>query len=230
MRSPRLLSVLPVVVLAAFLLRVVPVAAAKPSGSFFKTLARAPGPAPEWRAVEDRFGRFIIRLPDDWVEQEPESYGDSYNLVAGEAAPRDSFAANLIVTQQAAPDGYRLKPALVEALVRHQTKAMQQYGYAVRDRGFIKLDGIPCVVLGGTMTVNGRELRNLQLRIVYRGINYLMTFTSLNQHYPQYEPLFARLVHSLEFERPDGSWPSPSPSPTTSPEETGAQSASPARP
>ncbi|MBM3463711.1 MAG: hypothetical protein FJX76_16555 [Armatimonadetes bacterium] len=200
-------------------------------GTFVKTLSRAPGAGRDWRTVLDRYGRFKLNIPVEWTEYPPEQYGDNYNLVVGENSARDGFTANFNVIFLEVPSDYKLTESMVSSLAKETLKSAQQYHYVVKDKAFTKLGGIPCVVLGGTLNVQGRHLRNLQIRIVHRQMNYLFTFTTLDKSYAQYEPLFARFARSLVFEREDGTWPSPplaSPSPSPKPSPNPSSAASPA--
>lgn len=186
-------------------------------GTFLKTLARAPGPARDWRSVLDRYGRFQLYLPSDWVEQAPEGYGESFNLVVGEATPRDSFNANLIVTQQMGPEHLTVKAKDVDEAARKRVSDNKKYRYALKEKGLAKVGGVPCGILSGTMEMPGRTVRSTEVFTAYRGMFYIVTFTCLEKYHPQYEPLFARFLKSLVFERPDGTWPTPSPEPSPSP-------------
>ncbi|NDD27930.1 MAG: hypothetical protein EB084_06665 [Proteobacteria bacterium] len=173
------------------------------AGTFLKTLSRVPEPGADWHPLRDRFGRYALAVPADWVEGTlPEdTQGLLYSLVAGEAQPRDGFNANMVVSQTQVPKSYTLKAAMAADMAKRMTAEMKPYKYAVKDRAFTRIDGLPCIIIGGTLEVDGRPLRNLQLRIAHREVSYLFTFTALEKTYAQFEPLFARVVRAIAFER-----------------------------
>ena len=208
-------------------------------GTFVKTLARVPGATATWQLVQDRFGRFAMALPPDWTQQPTDTYGESYNVVAGDSVPRDGFSANLQVTQEVPPEGFKINAHSVPVVAREVSRQLQKYTYVIKDQAFTRVDGIPCIVLGGAMTIQGRTLRNVQMRLIHRKVMYTVTFTSLERYYIQYEPVFARIAATMLFERegvplqspvpaPDPeSTPSPAPSPSTLPSPQGAPSPTP---
>ena len=185
-------------------------------GTFLKTLSRAPDVTSEWHPLQDKYSRFNMAVPADWVEgtTPADQEGMLYALVAYEVQSREGFNANLIVSQTQAADGFVMKPSMVAAIADKMIADMKPYKFVVKDKAFAWIDGVPCVIIGGSMEIDGRKLRNLQLRMVYRGLNYLFTFTVLESQYAQCEPVFARQVKSLVFERET---PSPSSSPSDAP-------------
>lgn len=187
------------------------------SGTFLKTLSHATEADSDWRPLQDRFGRFQMAAPPSWAEGTcPADQQEMlYALVAFELQTRDGFNANLIVSQTQAAQGFVMKPAMANAIAEKMAVDMKAYHFEVKDKAFTTIDGIPCVIVGGTMAIDGRVLRNLQLRMVHRGLNYLFTFTALDKDYAQCEPMFARLTKSLAFEREaPAATPTPSPSPS----------------
>ena len=196
-------------------------------GSFIRTLGRAPGAAADWQLVQDRFGRFLMAVPPDWAQLPSENFGDSYNVVAGDQTPRDGFSANLMITQENPPADLKIKAEYVPTLAREIGKQLKKYHYALRDQAFTRLDGVPCMVVGGTMEVQGRTLRSLQMRLLHRGVYYLVTFTSLERYYGQYEAVFARIARTLLFERPGQPLQSPIPGPEVTPMPSPSPSATP---
>lgn len=183
-------------------------------GNFLKTLERVPQAPQDWHPLRDRYGRYGMAVPAEWVEGTPpaDQEGMLYSLVAGESTPRDNFSANVVISQTQAPSHFVMKPDMVTRLATQMATDMKDYKYVVRDKAFTQVDGVPCVIVGGTLEVDGKVLRNLQVRLVHRDVNYLITFTSLEKYYPQYEPLFARLVKTIAFEREQ---PGGSPTPRT---------------
>ena len=189
---------------------------------FFKTLARVPGPGPQWHQAVDRYGRFRLHLPPDWMEVAPESYGEACSLVAGEAVPTRGFSANLSVQMRQEEPGYSLKESMVGEIADMMESGQSSLGYRVVEKAYAPLGGKTCLLIGGRFRDHGRELRNLQLRVVYRGNSYLFTFTCLGELYAGYEPLFARMTRTLVFERPDGTWPEPPPVAAPKPAQPGS--------
>lgn len=173
------------------------------AGTFIKALAKAPQHGEDWRIQTDRFGRFAVYAPGDWVEgtMPQDSEGMMYALVLGESQPHDGFAANLVVSQTQAPDDYRMTPAMLSELAAQTVEQMKPYHYVLHEKSFTAIDGVPSVIVGGTFENGGRALRNLQLRIALRGVNYLFTLTCPDTAYAQYEPLFAEMVKSAVFEK-----------------------------
>jgi hypothetical protein len=194
-----------------------PTAPVSYEGNFLKTLSRAPEAPSEWHPLQDKYGRFAIAVPADWTEGSapPDQESMMYALVAGEIQGHDNFNANLVVSQTQAPPDFHMKASMVAPLAAQMARSMKAYHYVIKDKAFTTVDHVPCVIIGGTLEVDQRELRNLQVRLVHRGVNYLFTFTALDKYYGQYEPLFARLVKSIVFER-EGGLPSPVPSPRPS--------------
>jgi hypothetical protein len=188
-----------------------PKASTKPKAltPFFKTLARVPAAGRDWRELIDRNSRFKLQVPADWVDVPAASYGDAYNVVAGEATPVQGFSANLNVVQQLVEETTTLKASMVEDVAKKMESGEQGIRFKVVERAFTPLGGKDCMLLGGVFDSRGRTLRSVQLRMVHRQVSYLFTFTSLEASYPSYEPLFARIMRTVVFERADGTWPTP---------------------
>lgn len=188
-------------------------------GTFIKTLAKAPDAASDWHPLQDKYSRFTMAMPADWAEGATpvDQEGVLYAVVAYEAQPRDGFNANLIVSQTQAAEGFVMKASMVAAIADKMAADMKSYHFVVKDKAFAWIDGVPCVIIGGSMEIDGRKLRNLQLRMVHRGLNYLFTFTAPDSEYAKCEPMFARLVKSLAFERET---PTPAATPSGAPSGT----------
>lgn len=199
-----------------------PTALPKSPTPFYKSLARVPGPGREWHPLIDRYSRFKLSVPADWIEVPAANYGDAYNLVTGEAAPTQGFSANLNVVQQGVDDKTTLKASLLEPTAHQMESGEQGIRFRVVEKAFAPVGGKDCLLLGGVFEDHGRTLRALQMRFVHRQVSYLFTFTCLDATYPSYEPLFARIMHTLVFERADGSWPSPPPAVQPKPQGTPA--------
>lgn len=185
-------------------------------GTFIKTLSKAPDAASDWHPLQDKYSRFTLAMPADWAEgvTPADQEGMLYAVVAYEVQPREGFNANLIVSQTQAAEGFVMKPSMVAAIADKMTADMKGYHFAVKDKAFAWIDGVACVIIGGSLEIDGRKLRNLQLRLVHRGLNYLFTFTAPDAEYAKCAPTFARIVKSLAFERET---PTPLATPSGSP-------------